>query len=138
MKRVYLQCSILLILLFLQNGCKKYEEDEFISLRGPKKRLKIWSPFNSEAVRVNGRVVDGAHWTFGFEKDGDFRWVLTTENDSTEAAGSWGLSDDKDAVILEYQNGGSERWRIEKLYRKELIMTLTRGGNRITFEGKGF
>ena len=119
-------------------ACKKYEADEFISLRGPEKRIKIWSPFNSTSINVNGREVEEAHWTFGFEKDGDFRWVLTTPNDSTEATGSWGLTDDKNAVILEYTNGGSERWKIKKLHRKELVMTYTQGANRITFEGEGF
>lgn len=123
---------------FLFSACKKYDEDEFVSLRKPEKRLKIWSPFNSTKVTYNEIDLD---WevSLGFQKDDEFRRRLTDENgDEFESEGDWELSDDEEHVILNHNNGGRERWRIEKLHRKELVMEITdQQGGTLRFEMEG-
>jgi hypothetical protein len=129
--------AIILFLILFLTACEKYEKDEFISLRKPEKRLKLSAPYNSKTVKFNGQKLEDVTWTFGFQKDNEFRWRLSTPNQELEASGSWDLTDDKGAIVLDYSNGGVERWEIEKLYRKDLIMELESGGDRILYKGEG-
>lgn len=138
---------IFLVGILAFNGCKKSENDPFISLRSRDARITgTWNltgftqtqtqyqPFNQTTLTstqtFNGStmvVTSGTNsdsYTFSqemtIEKDGTYSMIVISDGDRTEEAGYWfWLNGAKDKTYIAI---GGDSYRIDQLKNSELIL----------------
>ena len=120
-KNLLLVATIVTILNF--QSCKKYDDGPGFSLRSVTKRLTgEW-----EVTDIQGLANIDGEITLEFDKDGDFK--ITSEinysyygysyNYSNTENGEWSFEDGKRTIELEFDNGDSEEFDINRLTNSE-------------------
>jgi hypothetical protein len=112
MKKISIFLVVAIIIVHI-NGCKKYDDGPFISLKTKTSRLTgEWRP-----VKVNGRIIHEEYASsFEFERSGDCHIKIYISGiGETEIDGQWEWVTGKEAIIM----CGTE-WTILRLTNREL------------------
>jgi hypothetical protein len=120
-KNLLLVATVVTILNF--QSCKKYDDGPGFSLRSVTKRLTgEW-----EVTDIQGQGNIDGEIIYEFDKDGDFKITQDINysnygysyNYSNTENGEWSFEDGKRTIELDFDNGGSEEFDINRLTNSE-------------------
>ncbi len=111
-------------LMFVNTGCKKYEEGPMISLRS--KKARVVNDWKVVKILKNGEEQDmdnlKLYYDFKDDNTGVVTHIVSTVvgDYTTTVDFKWEFNDDKTKIIFTFDNDDTEDVTILKLYEKEM------------------
>lgn len=117
---------ILLLLVLIIAGCKKYDEGPAFTLKSKKERLA--NKWRIERYYMNGEdktaQLDSMYMSFEFTRDGKYQEIMAHHTMSYVDDGKWEFIFKQEAVEI-YRSNDTIIWHITKLKEDELWTVYT-------------